>query len=144
MIKSNNIVGEVNKKDPDGLKTNGQPYRVLVVDDSGVMRKIITQVLKSESYDVCGQAADGEEAVARFKELKPDVVTMDINMPKLGGVEALEKILALDSSAKVVMLTSEGQKETVLDAVSKGAKNYIVKPPQRNKVLEKVKDVVNG
>ncbi len=134
-----NVAEVVNKRPPEGLDRAGKPYSVMVVDDSAVMRKMISQILKSEAYDVVGEAENGEAAIAMYEKLKPAVVTMDINMPIMSGVEALEKILGTDPNAKIVMLTSEGQKDTVLDTISRGAKNFITKPPERRKVLEKIK-----
>jgi len=144
MKSREDIVHMLNQKKPDGLNKFDKPYRVLVVDDSATMRRIISQQLKSEAYDICGEAADGEEAFQMYKELEPDVVTMDINMPVVDGVEALKKILDWDKGAKILMLTSEGQKQTVVDAVSKGAKGYIVKPPNKAKVCNKVKSVLES
>ncbi len=129
----------INRKPADGLKANGTAYRVLVIDDSAVMRKMIIQILKSEAYEVCGEGGDGMEASRLYQELHPDLVTLDVNMPNLDGIAALKLILEFDAEARVLMLTSESQKETVLQAVSLGAKNFIIKPPERQKVLEKVK-----
>ncbi|HBE01845.1 MAG: two-component system response regulator [Spirochaetes bacterium GWF1_41_5] len=142
MIQKDDFIGSINRKAPDGLDVHGNPYRVLVVDDSAVMRKIIIQVLKSELFEIVGEAGDGEQAVNLYKELRPHLVTMDINMPKLDGLGALKKILQHDKDAQVIMLTSEGQKQTVVEAIAAGAKNYIVKPPERSKVLEKINSVI--
>ncbi len=117
---------------------------MLVVDDSATMRKIIGQQLKSEAYEVCGEAADGEEAFQLYKELEPDVVTLDINMPVVDGMAALKSILDYNREARVVMLTSEGQKQTVVESISMGAKGYIVKPPNKAKVCAKVKSVLES
>jgi two-component system chemotaxis response regulator CheY len=143
MIQKDDFIANINKKDPIGLNKHGESYKVLVVDDSTVMRKMITQTLRSEAFDICGEAANGEEAIELYKELKPDVVTMDINMPKMDGVTALQKILEYDKDARIIMLTSEGQKETVINAISMGAKNYIVKPPDRAKVIERVQNALS-
>ena len=112
---------------------------VLIVDDSMVMRKMIAQIIKSEAYDIVAEARNGKEAVELYQQHNPDVVTMDINMPEMDGITALNKILEINPKAIVVMLTSEGEKSTVVEAVSKGAKNYIVKPPERSNVLEKLR-----
>ncbi len=138
------IVHVLNQKKPEGLNKLDKPYRVLVVDDSATMRKIIGQQLKSEAYEVCGEAANGEEAFQLYKELEPDVVTLDINMPVVDGIAALKNILDYDKAAKVVMLTSEGQKQTVVESISMGAKGYIVKPPNKAKVCAKVKSVLES
>jgi len=139
MAFTGNIITSINKREPIGVAKNGTPYRILVVDDSTVMRKIITQILRSEAFDVVGEASNGEEGVQMFKELKPDLVTMDVNMPIMDGLAALRKILELDPAARVVMLTSESEQKMVLEAVQSGAKNYVVKPPDRTILLDKVK-----
>ena len=144
MKARDDIVHALNQKKPEGLNKFDKPYKVLVVDDSATMRKIIGQQLKSEAYEICGEAANGEEALQLFKEQEPDVVTLDINMPVVDGMQALKQILDYNKDAKVVMLTSEGQKQTVLDAISMGAKGYVVKPPNKAKVCAKVKSVLEG
>ena len=130
----------INAKNPDGLKDDGTPYRVLVVDDSMFVTKQIGQILTSEGFEVIGTAGDGEAGVERYKELFPnvDLVTMDITMPKMDGVTALEKIIAFDPEARVIMVSALGKQDLVKDALIKGAKNYIVKPLDREKVLERV------
>jgi two-component system chemotaxis response regulator CheY len=138
------LVANINKKPPRGLKVSGESFKVLIVDDSATMRKIIEQILKSEMYDICGEASDGDEALELYKELNPDIITLDIHMPKVSGLDTLASILKFDPKAKVIMLTSEGQKETVMEAVKMGAKNYIIKPPDRKNVLEKIETVING
>lgn len=142
MKSKDDLLTSINKKPPRGLKPNGEPYKVMVVDDSATMRKIISQMLLSEMYDICGEASDGDEAIEMYKELSPDVITLDIHMPKLSGMDTLKAILEFDSKAKVLMLTSEGQKETVMDAIKMGAKNYIIKPPDRKNVLDKIESVL--
>ncbi len=139
MKARSDIVQAINQKKPEGLNKLDMPYRVLVVDDSATMRRIVGQQLRSEAYNICAEAADGAQALELYKEHEPDIVTLDINMPNVSGIEALKSILAWDKNAKVVMLTSEGQKETVLEAVSCGAKGYIVKPPNKAKLCAAVK-----
>ncbi len=138
------IVANINKKDPKGLKATGKPYKVLVVDDSKVMRSMVNQILKSEQYEICGEAGDGEEAIELFKKLKPDVMTLDINMPKKNGIETLKEIISGNPEARIVMLTSEGQKSSVVEAIALGARDYIVKPPDRRNVLEKLSNALKG
>ena len=138
-MQARDVMEHTNRKRPEGLRSDDRPYRVLVVDDSTTMRKIIGQHLKAEAYEICGEAANGVEALEFYKELTPDVVTLDINMPLMGGLEALRNILQYDSAAKVLMVTSEGDKETVIEAVTAGAKGYIVKPPNKARVCEKRK-----
>ncbi len=139
-MKTDEFMSSINKRDPQGINKVGKSYRVLVVDDSTVMRKIVSQILKSEFYDVVAEASNGEEAVAEYKALKPDLVTLDINMPIMDGLTALINILEIDPDAKVVMLTSESEQKMVLKAIQSGAKNYIVKPPEREIFLEKIKN----
>lgn len=130
----------INEKAPDGLREDGIPYRVLVVDDSMFVTKQIGQILSSEGFDIVATAGDGEEGVEKYKELFPnvDLVTMDITMPKMDGVTALEKIIEFDPKAKVIMISALGKQDLVKNALVKGAKNYIVKPLDREKVLERV------
>jgi len=130
----------VNDRKPDGLKTDGTPYRVLVVDDSMFVVKQIGQILTSEGFEIVGTAVDGSEALEKYKELHPnvDLVTMDITMPKVDGVTALEQILAFDKEARIIMISALGKQDLVKKALMIGAKNYIVKPLDRKKVLERV------
>jgi len=122
------------------MKDDGTPYRVLIVDDSMFVTKQIGQILSSEGFEVVGTAGDGEAGVEKYKELFPNVdfVTMDITMPKMDGVTALEKIVEFDPEARVIMVSALGKQDLVKDALIKGAKNYIVKPLDREKVLERV------
>src|SRR5689334_1785276 len=135
----------INAKSPDGTKDDGTPYRVLIVDDSMFVTKQIGQILSSEGFDVVGTAADGEAGVEKYKELFPnvDLVTLDITMPKMDGITALEKIIEFDANAKVIMVSALGKQDLVKDALIKGAKNYIVKPLDREKVLERVVSSLN-
>ena len=130
----------VNDRKPDGLKTDGTPYKVLVVDDSMFVVKQIGQILTSEGFEIVGTAVDGSEALEKYKELHPnvDLVTMDITMPKVDGVTALEQILAFDKEARIIMISALGKQDLVKKALMIGAKNYIVKPLDRKKVLERV------
>jgi two-component system chemotaxis response regulator CheY len=102
--------------------------KVLIVDDAAFMRMAIRRMLEKEDFEVVGEAENGMEAVKKYKELLPNIVTMDITMPEMDGVEALEAIMKLDPSAKVVMLSAMGQEGMVKNAVIKGAKTFIVKP----------------
>ncbi len=139
MAFTNDIISNINRREPIGIDKNGKPYRVLVVDDSTVMRKIVTQILRSEAFEIVSEASNGEEGVEMYNEYKPHLVTMDINMPIMDGLTALKKILSIDPAARVVMLTSESEQKMVLEAIQSGAKNYVVKPPDRAILLEKVK-----
>ncbi len=144
MAREADIVASINKKDPMGLKATGKSYKVLVVDDSTVMRSMVSQILKSEKYEICGEAGDGVEAIELFKKLKPDVMTLDINMPKKNGIDTLKEIMNGNPEARIVMLTSEGQKSSVVEAIALGARDYIVKPPDRKNVLDKMSNALNG
>jgi two-component system chemotaxis response regulator CheY len=132
------FANEMLRQKPRGMNPVGTAYKVLVVDDSMTMRRIVSQHLKSEAFEICGEAANGEEALKMYQQLKPDVVTMDINMPVLSGIETLKRLLKQDPQAKVIMLTSEGHKDVVCEAISLGAKGYVVKPPTKEVVCKKV------
>lgn len=143
-MKTTSDFPSINERSPDGIKNGGQAYRVLIVDDSMFVTKQISQILSSEGFDVVGTAADGVEGVEKYKELYPniDLVTMDITMPKMDGVTALEHIVEFDNDAKVVMVSALGKQDLVKKALLAGAKNYIVKPLDRKKVLERVVSVL--
>ena len=134
----------INERAPEGKKPDGTPYKILVVDDSIFVTKQIGQILNSEGYEVIATVVDGFEGVEKYKELCPnvDLVTMDITMPKMDGLTALEQIMAFDKNAKVVMISALGKEELVKKALLLGAKNYIVKPLDRKKVLERVAGVL--
>ncbi|MFW5710387.1 MAG: response regulator [bacterium] len=130
----------INERRPEGIKESGDSYRVLIVDDSMFVTKQISQILTSEGFEVVGSATDGVQGVEKYKELYPnvDLVTMDITMPKMDGVSALEKILEFDKEARVVMISALGKQDLVKKSLMIGAKNYIVKPLDRAKVLERI------
>lgn len=134
----------INAKEPDGLKADGTPFRVLIVDDSIFVTKQISQILSSEGFEILALANDGLDGLEKYKELFPkvDLVTMDITMPRMDGITALEKILEFDKNAKVIMISALGKQDLVKNALVKGAKNYIVKPLDREKVLERVRSVL--
>ena len=112
--------------------------RILVVDDAVFMRKMVTDVLTKAGHEVVGEAGNGVEAVARFQELKPDLMTLDITMPEKDGLAALAEIMGADPSARVVMCSALGQESKVLEALKLGAKDFVVKPFQADRVLEAV------
>ncbi|MBP7494474.1 MAG: response regulator, partial [Spirochaetales bacterium] len=105
----------INDRRPEGLKEDGTPYRVLIVDDSMFVTKQIGQILTSEGFEIAAIASDGQEAIDKYKELFPnvDLVTMDITMPKMDGVTALEKIMEFDKNARVVMISALGKQDLV-------------------------------
>jgi len=143
-MKTKQDFPSINERDPDGKKPDGGSYRVLVVDDSMFVAKQIGQILTSEGYEVAATAADGEIGVEKYKELFPniDLVTMDITMPKMDGITALEHIINFDKNAKVVMISALGKQDLVKKSLLLGAKNYIVKPLDRKKVLERISQVL--
>ena len=112
---------------------------IMIVDDSRTSRKILKQILEDSEHTVVGEAVDGEEGYLKYKELKPDLVTLDITMPKLDGLEALQLIKKCNENAKVVMITAAGQKEKMIQAIKYGAAEFIAKPYDE----EDVKQVIN-
>lgn len=139
-MKAKQDFPSINERAADGLKEDGAPYRVLIVDDSMFVAKQLNQILTSEGFEIVGTAADGEEALEKYKELYPnvDLVTMDITMPKMDGVTALEQIIEFDKDAKIIMVSALGKQDLVKKSLLLGAKNYIVKPLDRKKVLERI------
>lgn len=117
--------------------------RILIVDDTMFMRTLVKNILFSGGHDIVGEAEDGAQAVEMYKKLKPDLVTMDVVMPKMNGIEALKSIKAADPGARVIMCTAVGQEQMVKLAIKSGAKGYIVKPFQAPKVIEEVNNVLN-
>ncbi|WP_166237953.1 response regulator [Paenibacillus turpanensis] len=113
--------------------------KILVVDDAAFMRMMIKDILTKNGFEVVGEASDGAQAVEKFKELHPDLVTMDITMPEMDGITALKEIKKLDGSAKVIMCSAMGQQAMVIDAIQAGAKDFIVKPFQADRVIEAIK-----
>ncbi len=116
--------------------------KVLIVDDAAFMRMMIKDILTKAGYNVVGEAVDGNDAVTKYKELHPDLVTMDITMPDLDGIEALKTIRGDDPNAKIIMCSAMGQQAMVISAIQAGAKDFIVKPFQADKVLESIGKVV--
>ncbi|MGO4887770.1 response regulator [Anaerobacillus sp. MEB173] len=112
---------------------------ILIVDDAAFMRMMIKDILSKNGYEVVGEATDGAQAVEKYKELSPDLVTMDITMPEMDGITALKEIKKIDPNAKVIMCSAMGQQAMVIDAIQAGAKDFIVKPFQADRVLEAIK-----
>ena len=108
--------------------------RLLVVDDAMLMRRMIRDVATQSGWEVAGEAANGAEAVALYESLRPDLVTMDVVMPEMTGLEALRAIRALDPAARVVMITALDQKQTLRDSIEAGAIDFIVKPFDRDRI----------
>lgn len=111
---------------------------VLVVDDAAFMRMMIKDILTKNGYTVVGEAENGLAAVEKYKDLKPDLVTMDITMPEMDGIAAVKQIRAFDSQACIIMCSAMGQQAMVIDAIQAGALDFIVKPFQPERVLEAV------
>ncbi|MBX3112507.1 MAG: response regulator [Fimbriimonadaceae bacterium] len=116
--------------------------RILITDDALFMRVTLKNILSQNGYEVVGEAQNGLEAVKLYQELKPDLVTMDITMPEMDGLAALKEIRGIDPGAKVVMCSAMGQKNMVVEAIQSGAKDFIVKPFQPDRVLEAVKKLL--
>ncbi|MBR0032459.1 MAG: response regulator [Treponema sp.] len=134
----------INERPPEGERADGTKIRVLIVDDSMFVAKQLGQILTSEGYEVIATAVDGKDGLDKYKDLCPnvDLVTMDITMPRMDGLTALEQIMAFDKNAKVVMVSALGKEELVKKSLLLGAKNYIVKPLDRKKVLERISSVM--
>ena len=116
--------------------------KILIVDDAAFMRMMIKDILTKNGYEVVGEAANGIQAVELYKANQPDLVTMDITMPEMDGIEAVKQIKAINPAAKVIMCSAMGQQSMVMDAIKAGASDFIVKPFQADRVLEAVKKIV--
>ena len=115
---------------------------ILICDDAAFMRMMIKDILTKNGYNVAGEAENGLKAVEKYNETKPDLVMMDITMPEMDGIQALKKIKETDPSATVIMCSAMGQQAMVIEAIQSGAKDFIVKPFQADRVLEAIKKVV--
>jgi two-component system chemotaxis response regulator CheY len=115
---------------------------VLVCDDAIFMRTMISDILSGAGYEVVGEAETGLQAIERYKQLKPDLVTMDIVMPDMGGIDAVREIVKDDPNAKILMCSAMGQQALVVEAIQAGAKDFVVKPFQPSRVLEAVQRVL--
>ena len=115
---------------------------ILICDDAAFMRMMMKDILTKNGYNVAGEAENGVKAVEKYNELKPDLVLMDITMPEMDGIQALKKIKEADSSALVIMCSAMGQQAMVIESIQAGAKDFIVKPFQADRVIEAVKKVV--
>ncbi|MEE9132814.1 MAG: response regulator [Gemmatimonadota bacterium] len=111
---------------------------VLIVDDAIFMRTMIGDILKQAGFEVIGEAASGVEAVQKYKELEPDLVTMDIVMPDMGGIDAVREIMKEDPDARILMCSAMGQQGLVVEAIQAGARDFVVKPFQPSRVIEAV------
>ncbi|MBQ3601312.1 MAG: response regulator [Lachnospiraceae bacterium] len=115
---------------------------ILIVDDAAFMRMMIKDILTKNNYVVVGEAENGAKAIEKYKELNPDLVMMDITMPEMDGIQALKAIKGAVPDAKIIMCSAMGQQAMVIEAIQAGAKDFIVKPFQPDRVLEAVKKVI--
>ncbi|MCI5918562.1 MAG: response regulator [Roseburia sp.] len=115
---------------------------ILICDDAAFMRMMIKDILTKNGYNIAGEAENGAKAVEKYNETKPDLVLMDITMPEMDGIQALKKIKEADPNACIIMCSAMGQQAMVIEAIQSGAKDFIVKPFQAERVLEAVKKVV--
>ncbi|MEK4485188.1 response regulator [Psychrobacillus sp. FSL H8-0484] len=116
--------------------------RILIVDDAAFMRMMIKDILTKNGFEVVGEAADGLQAVEKYAELKPDLVTMDITMPEMDGIAALKEIKSKHPDATIIMCSAMGQQAMVIDAIQAGAKDFIVKPFQADRVIEAISKAI--
>jgi len=112
--------------------------KVLIVDDTKFMRNILKNILVKKDIEIIGEAVNGKEAVEKYKEMKPDLVTMDIIMPEMNGIEAVKAIMGENPDAKILMCSAMGQQAMVIEAIQAGAKDFVIKPFQPARVLEAV------
>lgn len=118
--------------------------RVMVVDDAGFMRHALRGILERHGHQVIGEAATGYEAVQVYQSVKPDVVTMDITMPDLDGVSAVQAILKVDPKARIIMCSAIGAQSRVLDAIQAGAKDYVIKPFEEDRVVSAINQALKA
>ncbi len=118
------------------------PNGILVVDDAAFMRMMVKDVLTKNGYTVLGEAENGQKAIEKYKELNPDLVIMDITMPEVDGIQAVKEIKKIDPNAKIVMCSAMGQQAMVIESIQAGARDFIVKPFQADRVIEAVKKVL--
>ncbi len=117
--------------------------RVLIVDDATVVRLMLKKALNAD-FDIVGEATNGVEALAKYKELKPDLVTMDITMPEADGIQATKDIIAFDEDAKIVMMSGIDQKEMLTQAIKAGASSYIVKPFEKDRIVSTLNEIIGN
>ncbi|QTA38546.1 response regulator [Thermosipho ferrireducens] len=115
--------------------------KILVVDDTAFMRMMLKDIITKAGHEVVGEATNGKEAVEKYKELKPDIVTMDITMPEMNGIDAIKEIKKIDPDATIIVCSAMGQQAMVIEAIQAGAKDFIVKPFQNSRVVEAIQKV---
>jgi len=118
--------------------------RVLIVDDAKFMRMTLRDIFEEAGCEVVGEASNGEQAIQMYKEVRPDIVTMDIIMPGMNGVEVVRRIRAINSRSKILMVSAMGQQELIAESMEAGACDFIVKPFMREEVLEKVQEILQS
>lgn len=118
--------------------------KVLICDDAAFMRMMLKDILGKNGHEIVGEGTNGQEAIDQYKKLKPDLVTMDIVMPEKTGIEAVKEIIGGDPDAKIIMVSALGQQAMVKEAIESGAKDFIVKPFQADKVIEAIANVLKG
>lgn len=118
-------------------------HRILIVDDAAFMRMMIKDILVKNGFEVVAEAENGAQAVEKYKEHSPDLVTMDITMPEMDGITALKEIKQIDAQARIIMCSAMGQQSMVIDAIQAGAKDFIVKPFRADRVLEAINKTLN-
>lgn len=112
--------------------------RIMIVDDALMMRKTLRRILEKAGHEIVGEAVNGDQAIANYAKCWPDLVTMDLTMPGLGGIEAIKHIVAADPAASIIVVSALGQKHIIFDALQNGAKNYVLKPIAEDKLLSVV------
>lgn len=116
--------------------------KVLIVDDSRTSRRFLSNMLMEAGHEVVAEAVDGEEGVRKYEELRPDIVTMDITMPKLDGIDAVSEIIKIDPEARIIMVTAAGQKSNIVEALKRGAADFIQKPFESSAILSVIEKVM--
>lgn len=132
------VTNEEHRADPDAKGT------VILVDDSKMSRKMLRAILEEDGYAVIAEAGNGEEALEVYRQNRPDLITLDITMPKMDGIEALKKLLELDPSAKIIMITAAGQENKLIEALKCGAKRFITKPFEKEEILQNIANVLSN
>lgn len=117
--------------------------KILIVDDAAFMRMMIKNIVAKNGYDVVGEAENGKQAVEMYADSSPDVVTMDITMPEMDGIEGVKAIRSIDPNAVIIMCSAMGQQSMVMDAIQAGAKDFIVKPFQQDRLLQALERVLS-
>ena len=117
--------------------------KIVIVDDSRTSRKMLRNILESNGHEIIDEAVNGQEGVQKFQALKPDVVTLDITMPVVDGVEALKMIKALDPDSKVVMVTAAGQKNKMIECIKAGANEFLTKPFEQQEIVDVINKMSN-